>query len=368
MNTYRNEANILDYLLVTLLLCFSGNPAFVSVSITRELYLMMFAFVFVICFIKRRFDIFYKYTKYIFLYLILFTLQVLVVQASISGILFVLIKTFIGCGVFLLLGTKFSKVYVNVMFFVSVISLCFFLYNQHFGLLLGLPTSDHTFTLFVYTELVEKSGDFISRNSGMFWEPGAFQSYINIAIFFIFSKHTLTLKDYLKAIVLLITVITTYSTSGYIILGLILAYFIWNNKRISVLLKFILIILMLIAFLNLYYSLDFLSDKVSNAVAAEGQVESRLTDHIRLSSLILKHPFIGNSFLDGVFSGNGFVLHVVFVGFIGVLYYWIVLLFRIKNQSTKKMTFVFILIILLSLMGEVFIMYPLYLALPFIVL
>ncbi|MBO7289317.1 MAG: O-antigen ligase family protein, partial [Clostridia bacterium] len=52
------------------------------------------------------------------------------------------------------------------------------------------------------------------RNSGMFWEPGAFQTYINLALIIELFYFKQLRKN--RLIVYLITIFTTYSTVGYI--------------------------------------------------------------------------------------------------------------------------------------------------------
>lgn len=54
---------------------------------------------------------------------------------------------------------------------------------------------------------------------GMFWEPGAFQSFVNLGLLFEISKRQTDKKTVLLYIV---TILTTYSTTGYIGMLLIL--------------------------------------------------------------------------------------------------------------------------------------------------
>lgn len=69
-------------------------------------------------------------------------------------------------------------------------------------------------------------GSYNNRNSGFFWEPGAFQCYINLAILFIFmdSKHEVTNSKIPYLILFICTLITTQSTTAYLIVSIIIFY------------------------------------------------------------------------------------------------------------------------------------------------
>lgn len=58
---------------------------------------------------------------------------------------------------------------------------------------------------------------FFGRNAGPFWEPGAFQGFLLIAIFFLLSYKELFRHRFMIMIILLITLLTTQSTTGYIV-------------------------------------------------------------------------------------------------------------------------------------------------------
>lgn len=58
---------------------------------------------------------------------------------------------------------------------------------------------------------------FFERNAGPFWEPGAFQGFLVIAIFFLLNYKEAFKHKSIIMIVLLITLLTTQSTIGYIV-------------------------------------------------------------------------------------------------------------------------------------------------------
>lgn len=81
-----------------------------------------------------------------------------------------------------------------------------------------------------------------SRNMGMFWEPGAFQTFINLALLFEMSKKKIDKKN---VILYILTVLTTYSTTGYLAMALIL-FLPFFKKKVSIKKKFSLLVVMLL--------------------------------------------------------------------------------------------------------------------------
>lgn len=93
------------------------------------------------------------------------------------------------------------------------------------------------------------------RNMGMFWEPGAFQTFIIIALLLEANEK----KPNIKTIAIFIaTIITTFSTTGYIGLALALLQLLSKNNQINSRLRGFVIF----ASLSLIVVLFFFSDKI----------------------------------------------------------------------------------------------------------
>ncbi|MBU5450129.1 O-antigen ligase [Acetivibrio sp. MSJd-27] len=83
------------------------------------------------------------------------------------------------------------------------------------------------------------------RNNGFFWEPGAYQTFLNLAlIFLLFTKYKIEWKS---IFVITFAIVTTYSTTGYICAGLIYIVYMWqrlferqekNNKKLKLIFIF----------------------------------------------------------------------------------------------------------------------------------
>ncbi len=111
----------------------------------------------------------------------------------------------------------------------------------------------------------------ISRNCGYAWEPGAFACYLCLAIFINLFIPNDDSKGKIRFWVLLLALISTQSTTGYIIFTIIILFYYLSKKRIII---FLLLPVMITA-LILIFSLPFMSNKIVSAVN-----ETRETDLI----------------------------------------------------------------------------------------
>lgn len=357
----------LDYLLILLLICFSGNPFFISVNNTPLYYVIFALFILFILFAKN-IVFFPHFIKYMSLFFLIYLLQLtFLISVSFSSIGFMIIKTFIGCAIFSIVGNKFSEIYIRIMGGGCVISIIFYFYTMHFGLLPGIPTSDHTISLGFYTELLTLENQGLNRNSGMFWEPGAFQAYINIAIALMMLKEKLYKIDFFYLLLFIGTIVTTSSTTGFLLLGLNLIYFITFKAKLSPILRIIAIVSTICICAYFYVSIDFLQEKINNHTTLTADQEGRINDIRRLSSILFDNMLIGVSYIE-IWTGNGFISNLVHIGIIGAFYFYINFYRNIRKYNKSIYSIYFFTLIILSLQGEVLLMYPFYLALPFMVI
>lgn len=125
----------------------------------------------------------------------------------------------------------------------------------------------------------------ICRNQGLFWEPGILQAYLNLLFFleaFYFKKRNFLL------LVISISVISTYSTSGLTILIVqIIVYIISEIKRSKVL--FITTLSLLIPLMFLY--LNNIESKIKGDY--ESSFQKRLFDLTQPLFIALQNPLTG---------------------------------------------------------------------------
>lgn len=191
----------------------------------------------------------------------------------------------------------FSKVYVKVMLFLAASSLIVILlwpllvhFKNYYPTLLGI-----TYNLGFTQMEIYPSG--VHRNYGIFWEPGVYEAYLNIAILLLFFKNVDLKHKKVSIIILILAVITTYSTTGYIVLFTIFLAAILSkkskikNKNKVVLLAFFIILLTILLSSDQIYNRVFLkliNDNVTGSTLARSlSIEYNI-------EIFLKHPFIGS--------------------------------------------------------------------------
>lgn len=127
----------------------------------------------------------------------------------------------------------FATYYSKFMYFICIFSLCIFFLNiiipSVFSLLPTVRATVQTYNVFFSLVPVEMRG--YIRNFGMWGEPGMFGVYIVLAIVFeLFYFKPLNRKH---IIVLICTLISTFSTAAYISFIVLFVFFLLSSKSIS---------------------------------------------------------------------------------------------------------------------------------------
>ncbi len=376
------------------LLCFSGNPIFASESYSKPL-LVIYTLLFSIYTLNL---IAWKLQKDVvrFLIGIVFFIAVIVIAqnfilgfVSYPGVFAIILKIFLG--LMTLIYYQYKKidlliVYIKILTVLVIISIPFFIINQFgfYGIVTietqGLPLK--SFLIFTST-LYNPGYDFTSgiiRNAGMFWEPGAFAGYLLIALIFIILKNKkFEIGKYRKeSLWIFIGIITTMSTTGIVILSIIiLSYALQNYKwgKIVIAPSFFLIIYL--SFTNL----SFLQNKISDQAYEAIDLQSGEFSNSRFGSLIIDsqyikaQPIFGNGLNirtryrfnpnvvdNDVGNGNGMSDFMVQWG-IPFFIYWMYCVFRFARNITKSkiisITVLFLFILIMQ--GEAFLNYPMFL-------
>lgn len=197
---------------------------------------------------------------------------------------------------------KFRKIYINQIVILAILSLVFF-YSFKTGLrfinIIPFITETTNYTDYlVYINHVpaEYSG---LRNFSIFYEPGVYQGLLNIAMMFIItSKSTpqvkakflgLSFQEFIIVVVLSVTVLTTFSTTGYI--AMIVNFLILMLKKANNLVYLpigitaIIIIILSQDFQRIVYAKLHDSDNSST--------QRRLTGSLLDLDMSLEKPFFG---------------------------------------------------------------------------
>lgn len=370
----------LNYFITTLVICISGNPVIVNGT---KWYGVIAALIMALtCLILRRSFINISFIRWLIGFTLLFAVQGIVLpEISIPAEINFIAKLYTIFLAVELLGTKFRSTYFYIIYIISAVSLiCLFL--NYLGISMGVQFEKYR-TIFVYNSFIHFEKAQIIRNCGMFWEPGAFQGYIMLAFLFYINDYKSLWKTHkLKCIILSLALLTTFSTTGYIVYLLYIAYIILTSK-ISIYVKTCVLSITIVCCIYANQNFDFLGDKI------EGQYESAMNlrnDEVSWSRMgamkidfqqILRHPLVGNGFVMSsryenignkmAGSGNGFTGAINMLG-IPCIAIYLMAIYRSLNFNYKKQKIFFISLIVILLNGEFFLSYPLFWGLPFITL
>ena len=307
----------------------------------------------------------------------------------------------------------FPRTYINVLFWLSVISLCFFLPEQILRAN-GIEVREF-FKPFKTLHLVIYQFDAPYRNGGMFWEPGAFAGYLLLAIIFLgLSKEHFQPKVFWgRFIVLLVALLTTFSTTGYIALPFaLLLYFRLGENKAKAIATFVLFYTFALSleagayYLNslnsgflskskpdlvksdLYLAnvdSDFIVKKIRTQIKnafrqGPGVYRNRFDDIVADSEYIRRHPLLGWGLNDktrymlhrgaeyGSGHGVGLTDWVCKVGLAGLGVFFLCVLRSFMELTGGKiiMSFVAAMSVLIVLSGECFLTHLLFMGLMFI--
>lgn len=143
----------------------------------------------------------------------------------------------------------------------------------------------------------------LDRNLGLFWEPGAFQTFLCLALMLEVLEKRINVK---KIILFLVTIITTFSTTGYIGIAFILLLAISGNKGANNKYKYFFLFIILAISVLAYCYQDKLFGN-GNTVFGKvtyyldsGTINEQVTSaSVRVNSIVqpffvfLSHPLFG---------------------------------------------------------------------------
>jgi len=206
-----------------------------------------------------------------------------------------------------LIGPIFTKYYIKTLYFLSIISIIFWIginlssqflkFLDNLVFLLGTDPIGGENLLIFNTEHL-RPGDFFIRNPGPFNEGGAFSSYLVLAL----GLNIIHSKSIFNKInvIFIISILSTRSTAGYIAVFIMLMFYYFWNKKLS--LK--LIIFPIITFVSIYafFNLDFLFNKIYSQFSQQTSGNKNLYRVGRFGGAIAdleqlrKYPLSGRGF------------------------------------------------------------------------
>lgn len=391
-----------DLWLMLLLLALSGNPVFSTPEINRVL-ISILSVVLGICVFGRK-----KRAKEYRAVPILAAFGIIVTAQAVHFMFFpafTLLGLFCRLAVayeFVSLISDFVGTYIRAVLILSVMAMIFFFANlagsavgvniadatRHIALPVETNTGAWTFLLHTYSDNPTDS----TRNAGMFWEPGAFAGYLNIALVFLCSRRSQFTKKsfYRQFAVLSVCLLTTQSTLGYVAFAFVILLA-WLSVPAA---KFRLrvgtmtaVACILAAFVIFATRQNFMLPKIENSIL-QTTTETGSWQADRLGSLIFDLTYISARPLTGwgisddtrlmldpdlqgnalIGRGNGMSDFAAKFG-VPALLAWLYCVYRVLlslSSGRKMLAVVGLAVILITLNDECFLNYPLFLSFFFL--
>lgn len=272
---------------------------------------------------------------------------------------------------------RFFLIYENILYYLCIIALFIWtfqnlfpvatvelLHNFEFSSQKAVEGNNVAFnTLFYTVSNFEYMGEpyfhlgsiqFI-RNAGFAWEPGAFSTYVSIAIFFNLLRNKFKLLQIKHLIIYGVTLISTFSTTGYSLLILLCLFYVYNQNLIRITWMVPLSTIVII----FLFTLPFMKDKITrkSTVSAEELVYYSAKYNYKYSTQrfqslqidfvdFVNHPILGygghqeaswtNQLGARVVSISGFGQIMAQYGSVGILFFLISIW-----QSSKQITILF---------------------------
>jgi len=211
---------------------------------------------------------------------------------------------------------------------------------------------------------------FSYKNCGIFWEHGMYQIYLNLMIiFFLYSLEGKRIRKYIIAY-LVILVLTTSSTTGYLLCPILIVLYLFSRKEISI--KYLLPIV--VALIAVVYSLPLIVSNVSDKLSRGNSYLYRMNDLSLGFKVFLEKPIIGHGIVNEAYSNaflrvnntirgnsNGLINILINFGLIGIAIYTIYLkrfIVYINNALGNGSVLVLVMWMIASIMTEPIAVHP----------
>ena len=177
-------------------------------------------------------------------------------------------------------GRDLFPLYEHIMVVLATISLVLWGITiiPGFRLLFQLfPETVHgSNVLYIFHSLDPAKGHafgFFVRNAGCSWEPGRFAIMLVLAILVNLARKGITFYKNKNIIILLLALVSTFSTTGYSIAILLYSIFWFDKLNLRKIITFFFIVLPFTIFL---FSFDFMGEKIQDRANFEEQTKERM--------------------------------------------------------------------------------------------
>lgn len=275
-----------------------------------------------------------------------------------SSTFHIIMKVAIGINTIIILKTYFIPYYVGTITAFAFISLICFSLNAIGYIIPYIPVVETSIdggyvfrvSSVFYTQLFNPlAGELTLRNCGPFWEPGAFQGFLNLALAILILTYQNRNKwFYIITGTFIVAIITTYSTGGYIVLFANIALLLTLERRLDSVFKILIFAIFLFAAYHIYFTTDFLHDKVDGDTGRLGFSSNDFGNGLHF---LFGYGYSSASYTESTLkTASGLIGLIKYSGICG-LFLYLITLFGIKPNAYR---YIWGLIICLILMNEPF--------------
>lgn len=174
---------------------------------------------------------------------------------------------------------KIKALYLNWMFYVTLASFAFYFLANNTNFLSVLPkvsnVNNRVYAIgIIYNYII----DIPERNSGCFWEPGIFASYLTIAI--VFASDNVQ-KNWKKIVVFILGILTAKSSAGYALLFVTIPFVLMRNKQVSGIKK---VLYFFMTFIVIILAINMDAIIIATGLSQNPWIAKLLTGNLTMSS------------------------------------------------------------------------------------
>ena len=187
--------------------------------------------------------------------------------------------------------------FINTILFLAIVSLILYWGQNITGKLpyVSLSKGNYKF-YFLYAQFTKNYIPVLNRNIGIFWEPGMYQGFLIFTMLLIALDDKKDKNEFLKQVLLGITVLSTQSTTGLLLIPFVV--FVYLMKRLgafSVALQYGVIVVVLLAFFALLIlpgSLDLILRLFPSEVGEKLMNTDNISRNTRFYNLVIDGTII----------------------------------------------------------------------------
>ena len=364
---------VIDYLGVILLLFTSKSLVFYGTSPSFAFF-VFFAFSFFLFVFKGRKQMESDF-RFTIIYIFILLINVLLINTEIMGnggmaAVVIAISSFFFWRSYTFI--RFREVFLHTLAFLLFFNIIIFIWDEisefPYAMYIKFNENNDNFERFFLCYYLEKI-----RLSGIWGEPGVLQIFVNTAFLLYADKlrtWNLSRRELIELVILLIALLCSTSTMGYLVFMAIAYYTIWPSfNKFSPGSKFFLSVLFLIGFASMLGS-SAIQDKFSQDIEEERSFGIRLRDNWACFRMAIEEPLWGYGFgtkqyenqsilYRNLCNSNGWMANAARLGIVWLLIYIVYMKKAIRKLPLHMPTNIALFIILLMLANEDFVDYPL---------